>query len=198
MLSVNLSPLLSSTLTNNQKEQLQKIMVERKAYSGHAMWQRGKPTERVIIIDRGCFMCEFRPSFAGRRANVYAFNAGVIVQLNRSSLRADMDENGKADESIMNGGSSTRLLKRRRSSVMGSLPLTRTGTLIGEVSAIIGNGKHQTTLLAMDEGVYFEISADDLLDFFECYPGVQLSLSNTLSIGPVDNIGGMTEDSIMF
>ena len=45
-----------STLTNNQKEQLQKIMVEKKAYSGLPLWQRGKPAERVIIVDRGCFM----------------------------------------------------------------------------------------------------------------------------------------------
>ena len=81
---------------------------------------------------------------------------------------------------------------------MGSIPLTRTGTLIAEVSAILSNGKHTTTLMSMDEGVYFEISVKDLLDFFECYPGVQLSLSNTLSIGPVVNMGGMPEDSIMF
>ena len=47
-----------STLTNNQKEQLQKIMVERKAYAGLAIWQRENECERVIIVDRGCFMCK--------------------------------------------------------------------------------------------------------------------------------------------
>ena len=80
-----------------------------------------------------------------------------------------------------------------------SVYLLTFGSFVYLVQALLTGTSHQTSFLATEEGVYYEITRNDLLEFFEECPGVQLSLHSTLWIGSREAEASKAEDeSILF